>query len=154
MAGLAGALDPALRAGDVVIGEWPGEMKLPVGALRGTIHTQLAIAATPADKATLFAQTQASAVDMEGAVVREWARGQGASFGAIRAISDRADQTLDPAVLGFIDPWGRIRPWALTRTLLLRPALVAHLIRVGNDSKAAARRLGEAVRDAVQGTWT
>ena len=154
MAGLAGALDPALHVGDVLVGEWPGDLKLPAGALRGTIHTQSAIATTPAEKATLFAQTQASAVDMEGAVVRDWARDMGASFGAIRAISDRADQTLDPAVLRFIDPWGRIRPWALTRTLLLRPALVPHLIRLGSDSKAAARKLGEAVRDAVEATWT
>ncbi|HEY2588839.1 MAG TPA: hypothetical protein VGI81_24060 [Tepidisphaeraceae bacterium] len=151
-AGLAGALDPSLAVGDVVVDDWPASLPVPPGVRRGAIHTDHQIAATPREKAALFAQTQALAVDMENSSVREWARRQGAQFGAIRAISDRADQTLDPAVLRLIDPWGRPKPMAIAQTLLRHPRLIPHLMRLGRDSKTAARRLGQAIRDAIERT--
>lgn len=149
MAGLAGALDPDLNVGDRVVDDWPEGWPPPAGARRGTIHTASHVAATPTHKADLFAQTSALAVDMENLAVREWARRQGAAFGAIRAISDRADQHLDPAVLTLVDPWGRAKPLAIVQTLLRRPGLIPHLLRLGRDSKAAARRLGECVASLV-----
>jgi adenosylhomocysteine nucleosidase len=152
MAGLAGALDPSLAVGDLVVDDWPASLPVPAGVRRGSIHTDHRIAATPKEKADLFAQTRALAVDMENSAVREWARKQGAEFGAIRAISDRADQTLDPAVLTLIDFWGRPRPLAIAGTLLRHPRLIPHLMRVGRDSKEAARRLGRSVRESVVST--
>jgi hypothetical protein len=149
MAGLAGALDPSLMVGDLVVDDWPASLPLPPRVRRGAIHTDPRIAATPAQKASLFAQTQAIAVDMENATVREWARRHGAEFGAIRAISDRADQPLDPAVLKLVDPWGRPRPLAIAQTLALHPRLIPHLLRLGTDSKAAAHRLGQAIRQTI-----
>lgn len=149
MAGLAGALDPALAVGDLVVDDWPASLPLPAGVRRGPIHTDPRIAATPAQKASLFAQTKALAVDMENAPIREWAQQKGTEFGALRAISDRADQPLDPAVLKLVDPWGRPRPLAIARTLASRPALIPHLLRLGADSKTAARRLGQAIRQAI-----
>lgn len=150
MAGLAGALSRDLRVGDLVIDDWFGEVDVPTDARRGTIHSSHRIAATPAEKAALHEQTQSLAVEMENAAVRRWAAARGARFGAIRAISDRADQSLDPAVLKLVDEWGRPKPLSLVRTLVLRPRLIPHLLRLGADSKKAASRLGAAVRETVE----
>ena len=175
MAGLAGALDPSLAVGDLIIDDWPTGLVLPAGAKRGSIHSAAKIAATPQEKRDCFAQTHALAVDMENAAVREWARRSfqrssidasgggaarlpsgempsgrlGASFGAIRAISDRADQSLDPVVLRLVDAWGRPRILQILRTLVVRPALLPHLMRLGADSKKAAARLGTACNETV-----
>jgi nucleoside phosphorylase len=143
MAGLAGALDPSLAVGDLIIDDWPEAMPVPATAKRGAIHTAHEIAATPAKKADLFAQTRAAAVDMENATVRQWALRHGAAFGAVRAISDRADQALDPAFLTFIDQWGRPRLGRIISALLSRPSLLPSLLRLGSDSKNAAGRLGD-----------
>jgi adenosylhomocysteine nucleosidase len=143
MAGLAGALDPSLAIGDLIIDDWPEGIPLPATAKRGAIHTAQDLAATPAQKADLFAQTHAAAVDMENAAVRQWALRHGAAFGAVRAISDRADQALDPAFLTFIDQWGRPRPGRILSALVSRPSLLPALLRLGSDSKNAAGRLGD-----------
>ena len=149
MTGLAGALDPALQIGDVVV---DCDLELPdFGRLlrRGRIHGADRIVATPHEKAELHRQTGALAVEMEGAIVRKWAKELGASFIGIRSISDRADQTLDPAVLALVDEWGRPRWGRIPGTLLRRPWLLPQLIRLGRDSQRAARRLGAAVRALV-----
>jgi adenosylhomocysteine nucleosidase len=150
MAGLAGALDPSLRLGDVVIDEMPEGMGLNLRVRRGRIYTSERIVPTPGEKAELFARTGAMAVDMENSIVREWAGRHGVAFAAIRAISDRADQSLDPAVVRLVDQWGRVRPITLVRTLLGRPSLVPALLRLGADSKTAARQLGLAVKEFVK----
>lgn len=149
MAGLAGALSPDLAAGDLVIDDWAEGTVVPANVRRGTIHSSDRIVSSPAEKSALREQTQAIAVDMENAVVRDWARRIGAQFLAIRAISDRADQSLDPAFMHLVDPWGRPKPLALIRTLFRRPSLIPQVLRLGGDSKRAARRLGQAVREIV-----
>lgn len=150
MAGLAGALDGGLRIADLIVDDWGEGVQIPQGAKRCKIHSAVQIAATPAEKAALFSQTQCSAVDMENNIVRQWAERCGVQFCAIRSISDRADQSLDPAVLKFVDPWGRPKILPLLRSLLLRPSLLPHLMRLAANSKKAAKRLGEAVRELVE----
>lgn len=152
MAGLAGALDPSLAIGEVVIDPLPVGVPLPAGMKQGRIHCSDRIVATAREKAELFEQTGAAAVEMENANVRAWAERRGAVFVGVRAISDRADQALDPAVLRLVDSWGRPRPAALLATLLRRPGLIPQLLRLGSESKRAARRLGEAVRVLVAQT--
>jgi hypothetical protein len=149
MAGLAGALDPTLAIGDLIIDDLPDGIAMPQACRKGKICTQDAIVATPEEKAKLFADTGAVAVEMENATVRNWAGRVGAAFVAIRAISDRADQTLDPRVLALVDEWGRPRILAVTKILVSRPSLIPHLIRLARDSKEAAQQLGEAVSEFV-----
>jgi nucleoside phosphorylase len=149
MAGLAGALDPTLAIGDLIIDDLPEGMAMPCGCRQGGICTQDGIVATLEEKARLFADTGAIAVEMENATVRTWAGRLGAAFVAIRAISDRADQTLDPKVLALVDEWGRPRILAIAKMLASRPSSIAHLIRLGKDSKEAAQQLGEAVSEFV-----
>ena len=68
LAGFGGALDPSLCVGDVVL-DWPVEdLKgpAPAGPFRlGRIYCASGIVATAEQKSILFAQTGASAVEME-----------------------------------------------------------------------------------------
>jgi adenosylhomocysteine nucleosidase len=149
MAGLAGALNPSLEVGDIVLDDLPDGFDAPSGWVRGSIHTTSRIVATPREKADLFAKTGALAVEMEHSIVREWAKRQGAAFTGIRTISDRADQHLNPAVLRLVDAWGRPRPLRIARTLAMQPWIIPELIRLGRDSRHAGARLGLAVREFV-----
>lgn len=139
LAGFAGALDPSLKVGDVVVEGWTKE---PLGFRCGKIHTAGEIVATPEAKAALFGETGALAVDMEGEVVRRAVESLGAPFVHVRAISDSAGDAVDPAVLGFVDDVGCVRPMALTLGLLRRPSLVPKLSRLGANARLAGRSLG------------
>jgi nucleoside phosphorylase len=149
MAGLAGALDPSLKVGDVVIGEGP--ITLDSSGLRhGTIHTSKHLISTAQEKAELFASTKAAAVDMETAIVQQWAQRQGIQFVSIRAISDSAAQEVNPEVLALVDLWGKPRAGAVGALLLRKRSAARDLFRLARDSKLASERLGSAVRDLVQ----
>ncbi len=149
LCGLAGALNPSLGIGDLILNDpgkmVPGEIEIP----RGTIYSSSAIAATPADKAAMFRQTRADAVDMEQAIVQTWCDARGFSLISLRAISDTADETLDPVVLRFVDDLGRPLPGKIAAGLLRNPLLVPHLLRLNRNSKIALARLADAVRTVV-----
>jgi adenosylhomocysteine nucleosidase len=149
MAGLAGALDPSLAVGDIVIDDFPDALGEPPPCHRGHIISSDEIVATPAEKAELRRATGAMAVDMETATVRDWAKRQNAAFIALRAISDRADQCLDPTMLRMVNGWGKPKSLAIARELICRPTLIPSLLRLGADSKFAAHCLGAAVQSFV-----
>lgn len=134
LAGFAGALDPALAIGDIVQDSPPG-----------TIYTSSEIVATAAEKAALFRRTGAKAVDMETAIVRNFAERLGARFVGIRAISDTAREDVDPLVLKFIDETGRLRPHAIATALIRKPAVVRTLHRLRANTAVAGRSLAAAV---------
>lgn len=145
MAGLAGALDPSLRIGDIVVDGHAGSVAFPGPVRAGAIHTSPTLIATPAEKAALFQRTGALAVDMEQSVARAFADSLDVPFIGIRAISDTADQKLDSMVLQFLDPLGHVNKGVLFGALLRRPTLLFTLIRLGSHSRFALRNLGAAV---------
>jgi hypothetical protein len=149
MAGFGGALEPTLAVGDIVLDDALHLVPASVSVRRGPILTTDHIITTPSEKAELFKKTNALAVDMEGSVVREFARRLNIPFISVRAISDMADEVLDPAVVGFVDDFGRVRPISLATGLLRRPNLIPYLNRLGKNSKLAAEQLGLAVRKIV-----
>ena len=95
------------------------------------------------------AVVKALAVDMEGEAVRALAASWGVPFLHVRAISDTASESLDPAILGFVDEVGGVRAGALMMGLLRRPGLIPHLVRLGKNSGLAGRHLGEVVAQLV-----
>ena len=91
--GLCGALDPALRVGDIVVsGDAPLESAAQFS--RGAIHTADSVIVTPREKRLLREQTGAVAVDMEAATVERVAAEWGVPYLCIRAVSDTAAETL------------------------------------------------------------
>ena len=141
VAGLAGALDPKLRVGDLVLDTEVANLPPELPWHRGAIHTADQLVATVADKTALFRETQALAVDMEQAGVRR-ALPQSNRVIGLRAISDAADSAIDPAVIRMIDGTGRPRPLTVLSTLARRPSLIPHLRQLNASSKLALRNLG------------
>ncbi|HYH63769.1 MAG TPA: hypothetical protein VD866_03630 [Urbifossiella sp.] len=129
-AGFSGALDPALKVGDIVVSP--------------RIVTVDRVVGTPADKATLRATTGADAVDMESAAVEDVCRERGVGFLAVRAVSDTADAALSPELVRLLNGGTVSVPrvlWALVRG----PALLPEFLRLGRDTATAADALARAL---------
>lgn len=149
--GIAGALAPALKAGDVVLdlAHAPAEMAqhlqaaLPHAHL-GTIIGQDHIAATVAEKAVLHATTGALAVDMESHIAARVAARHGLAFAAIRTISDTAHETLPPAARVGMNPDGSMALGRVLLSVACNPAQIPALIRTGRGAEAAFRALCQA----------
>jgi nucleoside phosphorylase len=146
LAGLAGAIDPSVSCGDVVLDE---ASSLDTGGLTfrvGRIVTAEGIVSTAQQKADLFRETGGLAVDMEGVIVRDAAERAGASFVHVRAISDAADEAIDPALLGLVDEMGKTKRSSVASLLIRRPGKLMELMRLGSRSGLALRNLASAVR--------
>jgi hypothetical protein len=149
MAGFGGALDPTLEIGDVVV-DRNSDIAAPNGPWRrGDIHTALGVVASVADKCALFGETGALVADMEKAIARTFAAEHGVPFLGIRAVSDRADEPLDPATLRWVDAAGALRPLRLAADLCRRPARIPELWRLGRRSRIAVQNLADAVARVV-----
>jgi len=158
--GIAGALDPALKPGDVVIGTLAAPSSVPaegggsalVEALardlphahRGTIAGSDTIAATLAQKAALRATSGALAVDMESHVAARVAARHALPFAILRTISDAADHVLPPAALVGMRPDGGMALGAVLASLARHPAQLSALVRTGRDAGLAFKALAGA----------
>ena len=156
-AGIAGGLDPALRAGDLIL---PREVVGPeriypvdplwhdglAGRLGGTIEqgrllgVDVTIAGV-AEKAALAKQYDARAVDMESHAVARVAAAAGLPFLAVRVVADPAGRTIPRAALQAIGPDGSLRPSAAIGALMLRPWELVGCLRLFADERAALRSL-------------
>jgi len=154
--GLAGALDPSLRAGALVVPDAivHGGRREPVDlrwtdmlrrALPEAAHGVLAgsdvIVADADAKRDLRCATEACAVDTESHVAARIARERGVPFVALRAISDGAHRSLPPAATVAMRPDGRIDLVAVLRSVLGSPGQLPGLVRTGVDTQAALRSL-------------
>ena len=155
--GIAGALDPALRPGDLVIGsavrtaqgdrmlvdqKWLVHLTTHLGNARvADVFGSTTIAATAQSKAMLRRDTGAACVDQESHWVAEAARARRIPFSVVRAIADRAADNLPPAVLVGLDSHGEPRTGAVISALLRDPAQLGGLIRVAFQTTKAMRAL-------------
>lgn len=148
MAGIAGALDPSLKIGDIVLDDSHGLVPpgTQIALHRGAIHTADQCVCTIAQKAALFRETRALAVEMEHAIVRRAAGLAGIPVIGIRAISDTADHAIDPAVFRLADDVGNPRPKEIAKLLIRRPQIVGHLRQLDRQSKQAAKSMAAAVK--------
>jgi hopanoid-associated phosphorylase len=148
--GLCGALDPALKVGDLLVGDtvadpeglfeadaaWAARI---VAALPGARLGRFARAeqpvATAAEKAALRAATGAIAVDLESYVVARLARWFGAPFAVVRAVSDAADRALPHAAKVGLGPDGRPAIGAVLASLRANPWQISALIRTALEAE-------------------
>lgn len=164
-AGVCGGLAPGLRAGELILPEsviGPAAERLNVtptpyaratglasGARRGTLTTSREVVATAEAKADLFARTGAIAVDMESSVILAHAGGAGCPTLVVRAVSDTAEESLPPELIGLVTESGKLRtvralaltvtrPRVLPRALALRRATQRGLAAVAGLLAALA----------------
>ena len=151
-AGLAGALTPSLRPGDMVrarevIDEATGERYETIGG-DAVLVTALRVAGVRG-KQRLAASYSASAVDMEGALVARIARQHRIPFMAVKAISDELVFPMPP-VSGFVTPQGQLRTLAFTGYIAVRPKWWLPTIRLALNSRRASQNLSAALRHLIE----
>jgi adenosylhomocysteine nucleosidase len=151
--GLAGALDPALRPGALVIprsvlagGEnYATEARLVAPATVDLLLAGERVLSTAGDKRAAWKQTGAGAVDLESGAVAETARRHGLPFAVLRAVCDPAERTLPPVALLALDRGGGIAFVRILGSLLSDPTQLPTLLRLASDARAATRTLRHAV---------
>jgi len=166
--GMAGGLDPALSAGAVFLPSeivstdgaavptaplWRARLSEVIATRRaspvlgqGRLVTSARAVGSPADKATLFRQSGAAAVDMESLAIAEIAHAHQLPCIAVRVIVDSADDPLPRAVAAAADSEGHLQIWRLLGALVRTPAELASLIRLANRYRAANRSLAAVAR--------
>jgi adenosylhomocysteine nucleosidase len=143
--GFAGALNPALQAGDVVCAR-----ETPVANAKPVLFAWAErVAVTAADKARLRASTNADAVEMESAVIAHVCRDAGVDCLILRAISDTADEDLPLDFNALMTREQKLIWGKLALAILCAPHKIPALLRLGRNSALAARRLAEALAAAI-----
>jgi len=163
--GMAGGLDPALVAGTVFLpsevvaaegvvlstaSHWRERLSMAVRTqpattlpiiLQGRLLTSPKAIGSLSEKAALFQQTGAAAVDMESLAIAEIAHTHQLPFIAIRVIVDSAGDTLPRAVTAAADSEGHLQVWRLMGALARAPADLPPLMRLARRYRAANRSL-------------
>ena len=161
ISGYAGGLHPALRTGDLVLGENHSDPALLAAARAnlaheplhvGTLLTQSVVAETVAAKGELHASTAALAVDMETAWIAAACAAASVPTLSLRVISDAANQPFPvPGRILFDAVRQRPRYFALPCYLLTHPAGIAPFVRFVRALPAARARLTNAIGHLIQG---
>jgi hopanoid-associated phosphorylase len=161
--GMAGALDPALRIGDWVIGTrvlggfdaacdpaWSAALgqRLPQ-ARRGAVHAENRLIGCPTEKARLFADG-AVVADMESQVAARIAAELALPFAVLRCISDEADAALPPAIAVAMKPGGGLALGAVLRSISGNPGQLPALLRAAAGFNRAYAALTAGARQAGQ----
>lgn len=157
--GMAGGLDPALKAGSIVL---PGELISASGTrfvtcrswreriaaavsssqavTEGNLLTSAVAIESVAAKAAAYQTSGAVAVDMESAAVAEVAARARLPFIAVRVIVDTASDVLPGAVVA-ASRAGRVQIGRLIAGLALAPGQIGSLIRLSQRYRTALRSL-------------
>ena len=150
--GLAAGLDPALRAGALLVPSRivaGGRDYLPDLALcarlggvtpGGLLHSD-AVVATAAGKQALHAASHCVALDMESGIVAQAAQAAGLGFAALRAVCDPATRDLPPAARSALRADGTLALGAILASLLQRPQQVRALLALATDASAGRKAL-------------
>src|SRR4051812_9147126 len=154
--GLAGALSPLLKVGDVIIADriltgvekwdcdngWRVRLgsRLPF-ALQGPLFGSDVIIEKPQTKSGLHDTTCALAVDMESQVAARFAHQRNLPLAGLRVISDDASHVLPPAALVAMKPDGGIALGRVLASLLMKPTQIPALVRTARTSNKAFAEL-------------
>jgi hopanoid-associated phosphorylase len=155
--GVAGALDPALSVGEVVIASavvtpkgdrfptdpaWTAQIAQALAARAVQMVGANEVAASIEAKAALL--RYGAAVDMESHVAGRIAAAHALPFAVLRTISDAADDILPPAAIAGMREDGEIDVMAVLTRLATDPRQLSALMRTGRNAGRAFRRLEDA----------
>ena len=163
--GVAGGLDPALRAGTVVLATRivaqgadvevaervlmaltarlePLADRIHVAPVAGVDQPVLTVAA----KSSLHSAIGAGAVDMESHIAALYAARHGLPFGAVRVVCDPADRAVPAFAMHAVRPDGTTDIGAVVRNLARAPGALPSLLRLAVDAEKAFRALGRCRR--------
>lgn len=145
--GYCGALDPALRHGDIVV--WGDTLlESPHPFVRGGIHSEDRVVVSATEKRWLRESTGAIAVEMEAAAVRETAAEWQVPFTCIRVVSDTADRDLPLDFNRYRTPDGDFSRTRIALAALARPfTALPRLIEFDRQCRMASETLGEFLAD-------
>jgi adenosylhomocysteine nucleosidase len=162
--GMAGGLDPALRAGSIFLPSevisidgtglptarhWRERLGAALAAQqpleRGRLLSSSHAVAAVAEKDAIFRATGASAVDMESLAIAQIAAAEGLPFIAVRVIVDTAHDALPRAVVA-AGRTGHVQIWRLIGALALAPAEFPAVIRLAKQYRTASRSLATVAR--------
>jgi adenosylhomocysteine nucleosidase len=151
--GFAGALDSALKVGEVfspsrVIDANDGS-SVDTGTGRGVLVSAATIAGAE-QKRKLAESYGAQAVDMEAAAVARGAQARGARFVAVKAISDDSDFTM-PEMAHFVSEEGQFRAGRFAVFTVPRPWLWLRVIRLARNSAKASAALCVELERYIEG---
>jgi adenosylhomocysteine nucleosidase len=151
-AGIAGAISPRLKVGDVgrireVVDIATGE-RYPTRGGEWVLATSQDVS-DAAEKRELGAKYGADVVDMEGAEVAQVARERGLEFAAVKSISDEAGFTMPP-LMRFIDPNGRFNNGSFLLYVGLRPKWWPVLRKIRANTAIASANLCRAVMNLIE----
>lgn len=155
--GIAGALDPSLKPGDLVLAThvvmpdgaaietdtaWRERAAAKMESVRPAAIAGASVAvATSEAKADLFRRSEAVAIDMESHHVAAAAQRHKLPFIVIRAIADTAEDELPPAALVGLNKEGRPAIGAVLLSLLKNPFQLPALLRLAGRSNIALKAL-------------
>ena len=143
--GFAGALDPEMSVGEVIV---PGRVidakdgsRVETGAT-GCVLVSIDAIIGAEQKAKLAKTYGAKIVDMEAAAVARGAQAHNLPFSAVKVISDEIDFAMPP-MHRFVDSNGGFRTGRFVLFTAVRPWIWASVIQLGRNSVLAARKLCE-----------
>jgi adenosylhomocysteine nucleosidase len=156
--GIAGALSPDLRPGDIILSDevieddrrWVSDEALrpriaalarQIGAIEGPVLGARRIVATEAAKSRAWRETGALAVDMESGVVARAAAAVGIPFLVLRAVADPAGRVLPPAALVPLGPDGRPAILRIVASVLRQPSQLKGLLGLALEARRALAAL-------------
>jgi nucleoside phosphorylase len=151
--GFAGGLRPDLAAMTVVFSAdketgWESGL-LASGAQPARFHSVERVATTAAQKSELRQATGADAVDMESQIICALCREQAIPSAIVRIILDTADTDLPLDFNQFLTADQQVDTAKLARSVLFSPGKVRALLRLQQDGKAAAEKLGQVLATAL-----
>ncbi len=151
--GFAGGLNPALSREALVCGTgtpepWRAKMQA-LGVRPARFLTVTRIVSAASEKAHLWSETGADAVEMESAAIEQVARRHNVPFLLVRIVSDAWNEDLPLDFQEVLDARMQISVGRLAIRLFRQPSLVIPLIRLGRSSARCSRILGRTLATLV-----